>query len=152
MTFDEMLTRVRDLLQREGRVSYRALKRRFTPDGERKTITALFADIQGSMDLPEGLDPEDARRTDPGAGRSQEVVRSKALSWHKGINCSASPMTDRPRWLPRALGLPYLDLEEILRALMTTQLLTTEALSKVIAEIEEQDHTRTTAKDQILGR
>jgi predicted nucleic acid-binding protein len=51
----------------------------------------------------------------------------------------------------RALGLPYLDLEEILRALKTRELLTTEALSRVIAEIEEQDHTRIPAKDQILG-
>ena len=31
-------------------------------DGERKTVTALFADIKGSMDLLEGLDPEEARR------------------------------------------------------------------------------------------
>jgi class 3 adenylate cyclase/tetratricopeptide (TPR) repeat protein len=31
-------------------------------DGERKTVTALFADIKGSMELMEGLDPEDARK------------------------------------------------------------------------------------------
>src|SRR5712691_2560997 len=31
-------------------------------DGERKTVTALFADIKGSMDLIEDLDPEEARR------------------------------------------------------------------------------------------
>jgi class 3 adenylate cyclase/tetratricopeptide (TPR) repeat protein len=31
------------------------------PEGERKTVTALFADIKGSMDLMEGLDPEEAR-------------------------------------------------------------------------------------------
>jgi class 3 adenylate cyclase/tetratricopeptide (TPR) repeat protein len=31
------------------------------PDGERKTVTALFADIKGSMDLMEDLDPEEAR-------------------------------------------------------------------------------------------
>jgi class 3 adenylate cyclase/tetratricopeptide (TPR) repeat protein len=30
-------------------------------DGERKTVTALFADIKGSMELMEDLDPEDAR-------------------------------------------------------------------------------------------
>src|SRR6185437_2246982 len=30
-------------------------------DGERKTLTALFADIKGSMELMEGLDPEEAR-------------------------------------------------------------------------------------------
>src|SRR6266851_3323474 len=29
--------------------------------GERKTVTALFADIKGSMDLIEDIDPEDAR-------------------------------------------------------------------------------------------
>src|SRR5712691_8234189 len=142
MTFDEVLSQVQELLQREQRVSYRGLKRRFaldddyledlkeeligakrlatdedgrflvwtgaapgsspesrvpsstqhpapntqppiayTPrhlaeriraeqmaleargstDGERKTITALFADLKGSTALIEGLDPEDAR-------------------------------------------------------------------------------------------
>jgi len=34
MTFDEILTQVLELLQREGRVSYRALKRRFSLDNE----------------------------------------------------------------------------------------------------------------------
>src|SRR5712691_10073423 len=34
MTFDEVLTQVLDLLQREGRVSYRALKVRFQLDDE----------------------------------------------------------------------------------------------------------------------
>src|SRR5262245_51090180 len=34
MTFDEMLAQVLDLLQREGRVSYRALKRRFGVDDD----------------------------------------------------------------------------------------------------------------------
>src|SRR5215472_15981901 len=29
------------------------------PEGERKTVTALFADIKGSMDLMEDLDPEE---------------------------------------------------------------------------------------------
>jgi class 3 adenylate cyclase/tetratricopeptide (TPR) repeat protein len=31
-------------------------------EGERKTVTALFADIKGSMELLEDLDPEEARR------------------------------------------------------------------------------------------
>ncbi len=31
------------------------------PDGERKTVTVLFADIKGSMELIEDLDPEEAR-------------------------------------------------------------------------------------------
>jgi adenylate cyclase len=33
---------------------------RETLDGERKTVTALFADIKGSMELMENLDPEEA--------------------------------------------------------------------------------------------
>src|SRR5262249_31752940 len=32
-----------------------------TIDGERKPVTALFADIKGSMELIESLDPEEAR-------------------------------------------------------------------------------------------
>src|SRR5919201_7039636 len=34
MTFDDVLAQVLDLLQREGRVSYRALKRRFALDDD----------------------------------------------------------------------------------------------------------------------
>jgi hypothetical protein len=34
MTFDEILTQVLESLQRQGRVSYRAIKRRFTIDDE----------------------------------------------------------------------------------------------------------------------
>ncbi|MBI3799046.1 MAG: AAA family ATPase [Deltaproteobacteria bacterium] len=37
------------------------MKGRAVPDGERKTITALFADLKGSTALIEGLDPEEAR-------------------------------------------------------------------------------------------
>jgi class 3 adenylate cyclase len=32
-----------------------------TTDSARKTVTALFADIKGSMELMEDLDPEEAR-------------------------------------------------------------------------------------------
>ncbi len=39
-----------------------AMEARGVPDGERKTITALFADIKGSTSLIENLDPEEARR------------------------------------------------------------------------------------------
>src|SRR5882724_7635799 len=38
-----------------------AMEVRGTMDGERKTITALFADLKGSTALIEGLDPEEAR-------------------------------------------------------------------------------------------
>lgn len=43
------------------RAEQAALEARGTVEGERKTITALFADIKGSMALMEDLDPEDAR-------------------------------------------------------------------------------------------
>src|SRR5207245_2628927 len=127
MTFDEILTQVLALLRRDGRVSYRALKRRFdldddyledlkaeiiqakklavdeagavlvwtgdaaaapapvsgqertplsyTPaylaekiltsraalEGERKQVTVLFADLKGSTELIQSLDPEEAQ-------------------------------------------------------------------------------------------
>ncbi|MBI3045715.1 MAG: zinc ribbon domain-containing protein, partial [Betaproteobacteria bacterium] len=52
-----------------------ALEARGASDGERKTITALFADIKGSMDLIEGLDPEEARRiVDPALQLMMEAV------------------------------------------------------------------------------
>jgi predicted ATPase/class 3 adenylate cyclase len=52
-----------------------ALEARGAPDGERKTITALFADIKGSMDLLENLDPEDARQLiDPALSLMMEAV------------------------------------------------------------------------------
>jgi class 3 adenylate cyclase len=43
------------------RAEQAALEARSGPDGERKTITALFADLKGSTALIEGLDPEEAR-------------------------------------------------------------------------------------------
>jgi class 3 adenylate cyclase/predicted ATPase len=43
------------------RAEQAALEARGSIDGERKTITALFADLKGSTALIEGLDPEEAR-------------------------------------------------------------------------------------------
>jgi class 3 adenylate cyclase/predicted ATPase len=46
-----------------------------TLEGERKTVTALFADIKGSMDLIEDLDPEEARAmVDPALKRMIDAV------------------------------------------------------------------------------
>jgi len=45
-------------------------------DGERKTVTALFADIKGSMELMEDLDPEEARAIiDPALTIMVDAVR-----------------------------------------------------------------------------
>jgi class 3 adenylate cyclase len=47
-----------------------------TVDGERKTVTALFADIKGSMELMEDLDPEEARAiVDPALKLMIEAIR-----------------------------------------------------------------------------
>jgi class 3 adenylate cyclase/predicted ATPase len=43
------------------RAEQSAMEARGSTDGERKTITALFADLKGSTALIEGLDPEEAR-------------------------------------------------------------------------------------------
>src|SRR5439155_3271298 len=43
------------------RAEQAALEARGSSEGERKTITALFADLKGSSTLIEGLDPEEAR-------------------------------------------------------------------------------------------
>jgi class 3 adenylate cyclase len=45
-------------------------------DGERKTVTALFADIKGSMEVMEDLDPEEARSiVDPALKLMIDAVR-----------------------------------------------------------------------------
>ena len=57
MTFDEILAQILDLLQREKRVSYRALKRRFALDDEYLAdlkselleVLAVAADKVGKM-------------------------------------------------------------------------------------------------------
>ena len=46
-------------------------------EGERKTVTALFADIKGSMELIEDLDPEEARAiVDPALKLMMQAVQS----------------------------------------------------------------------------
>jgi len=52
-----------------------AMEARSGTDGERKTITALFADLKGSTALIEGLDPEEARATiDPALQLMMDAV------------------------------------------------------------------------------
>ncbi len=51
---------VRHLLQRIF-AEKQALGARGVPEGERKIVTALFSDIQGSTDLMQDLDPDEAR-------------------------------------------------------------------------------------------
>src|SRR5215467_8023609 len=63
-------------------------------EGERKTVTMLFADIKGSMDLIEDLDPEDARAiVDPALKLMMEAVqrlrRAIHRRWHiRAVRCT----------------------------------------------------------------
>jgi class 3 adenylate cyclase len=84
-----------------------ALEARGDPDGERKTITALFADIKGSMDLLQDLDPEDARRLiDPALELMMQAVHryegyvapglfSSQFDAHVGATSAATDGMDR---------------------------------------------------------
>ena len=50
-------------------------------EGERKTVTALFADIKGSMELIEDLDPEEARAiVDPALKLMMDAARRSAAT------------------------------------------------------------------------
>src|SRR5712691_8226821 len=61
-------------------------------EGERKTVTALFADIKGSMELMEDLDPEEARAiVDLGA----EADDGRRIRWRR--NLRAVRRAGRPR-------------------------------------------------------
>ena len=57
------------------RATQAAMQARGAADGERKTVTALFADMAGSTALIHDLDPEDARRLiDPALALMMEAV------------------------------------------------------------------------------
>src|SRR5262249_37492175 len=70
---------------RRIRAEQAALETRGIADGERKTITALFADIQDSTTLIEDLDPEAARRLiDPALQLMMDAVHRSsgmAMTW-----------------------------------------------------------------------
>ena len=72
-----------------------AMEKRGTTDGERKTITALFADLKGSTALIEGLDPEDARAIiDPALQRMMDGVHRYASN--RDDNDAGFEKWDRP--------------------------------------------------------
>jgi Double zinc ribbon len=68
------------------------------PEGERKTVTAMFADLKGSMDLMEDLDPEEARAiVDPAIRLMIEAAHRYDAMW-----CSP-PATECSRCSARRL-------------------------------------------------
>jgi class 3 adenylate cyclase len=69
-------------------------------DGERMTVTALFADIKGSMELIQDLDPEDARKiVDPALKLMMDavqryggyVVQSTGDGHFRVVRCAGRP-------------------------------------------------------------
>jgi predicted nucleic acid-binding protein len=76
-------------------------------------------------------------------------IESFALAQSHGLICLTNDR--QAKGVARALGLSYLDLEEILRLLKRRKMLATEALAELIDQIEQQDRTRIKAKEQILS-
>src|SRR5712692_9900595 len=84
-TFDEVLSQVIDLLQREGRVAYRVLKRRFALDDEyvedlkADLIDAkrVAADEDGKVLVWTGKDTE-AGKAQPGKDASEQRPEEQA--------------------------------------------------------------------------
>ena len=70
MTFDEVLAQVLELLQRQGRVSYRALKRRFALDDE------YLEDLKAELIDAQRLAVDDAGRV---------------LVWTGGVSATPAP-------------------------------------------------------------
>jgi predicted nucleic acid-binding protein len=76
-------------------------------------------------------------------------IESFVLAQSHGLVCLTNDR--QAKAVARALGLSYLDLEEILRLLKRRKMLTTETLAELIDQIEQQDRTRIKAKEQILS-
>jgi hypothetical protein len=81
--------------------------------GERETITALFADIKGSMELIEGLGPEEALAiVDPAlklmmafTAMSPGPMRSSGRTWLRRLLLRPAPSRGHPTHRQR--GLPH---------------------------------------------
>ena len=88
-----------------------ALEARGSTEGERKTITALFADLKGSTALLEGLDPEEARALiDPALQRMMDAVhRYEGYVAHKPWGMASSRSLARPlpmKTIPSGPSMP----------------------------------------------
>jgi class 3 adenylate cyclase len=86
MTFDEVLAQVLDLLQRQGRVAYRALKRRFELDDE------YFEDLKAEIIKAQRLAVDE---------------EGEVLVWTGGAEIVPAPARDEAR-APRSYMPPHL--------------------------------------------
>ena len=65
-------------------------------EGERKAVTELFADIKGSMELMEDLDPEEARQFGPYSSRPGYDPIAQATSGFMSLNGSVDGPATKP--------------------------------------------------------
>ena len=98
-----------DKLAERIRAEQAAMESRGATDGERKTITALFADLKGSTALIEGLDPEDARAIiDPALQLMMDAVHRYdgyvAPQLGSGQAISVSVVIQSCGWVSRCLA------------------------------------------------
>jgi TOMM system kinase/cyclase fusion protein len=95
MTFDEMLAQVLELLQREKRVSYRALKRRFDLDDE------YLEDLKDELIKAKRLAMDEEGAVLVWTGNTQETVSQPALTTQQPAIQAPSPLDERPSAAPR---------------------------------------------------
>ena len=113
MTFDEVLTQVLELLQREKRVSYRALKRRFDLDDEYledlkdEIIKAkrLAMDEEGSVLVWTGNTQETV--SPPAQTPQQPAAQATAILPRANLHSAAPPSPEAER---RQLTVMFCDL------------------------------------------
>src|SRR5262245_44478689 len=112
MTFDEVLAQVVDLLQREGQVSYRALKRRFALDDD--YLEDLKAELIQAKQL--ALDEDGVVLAWAGAATTAAAARREAMppSAPPGEQAvlpeAPGPSRDRPEAERRQLTVLFCDL------------------------------------------
>src|SRR4029453_16045771 len=82
MTFDEVLAQVTDLLQRQGRVSYGALKRRFALDDD------YLQDVKGEIIDAQRLAVDEDGKVLVWVGEAKKGEKAKGAKGEKGKDSS----------------------------------------------------------------
>src|SRR5437868_2717980 len=98
MTFDEVLTQVLELLQREQRVSYRALKRRFDLDDN------YLEDVKDELIYAKKLAMDEENRVlvwtgDQETSLPPPVPSTSAPPVHSAPDCEREPLSYTPKHL-----------------------------------------------------
>src|SRR5262249_60812442 len=97
MTFDEILAQVLELLQREKRVSYRALKRRFALDD------AYLEDLKDEIIKAKRLAIDEEGSVLVWTGNTQETISQPALTTQQpAAQAKPAPQVESPLAAPRS--------------------------------------------------